>query len=156
MCMILLEFKLFGVQTVAMANQWTKEEWRAKFDNYDSDKSGTIEMREAKRLMQYVGLNPTDEDVLAFMKEVDKNEDDGIDFEEFYAYVQTLPDPTGELRLAFNGLDKNGDGTIDKNELRGLLLRGGDTSKEELDDLFTLVDDNNDGKIQYEGMSLTI
>ncbi|XP_052766260.1 troponin C-like isoform X2 [Mya arenaria] len=106
-----------------MANQWTKEEWRAKFNNFDSDHSGCICMRECKRLLQYVGLNPTDDEIQEFMKQVDKNNDDEVDFEEFYEYVKTLQDPTGELRAAFELYDTNKDGFIDKQELRALDIR---------------------------------
>ena len=47
------------------------------------------------------------------------SEDDEVDFEEFYEFVKTLPDPTGELELAFHRFDRNKDGYIDKQELRG-------------------------------------
>ncbi|WAR19089.1 CALM4-like protein [Mya arenaria] len=133
-----------------MANQWTKEEWRAKFNNFDSDHSGCICMRECKRLLQYVGLNPTDDEIQEFMKQVDKNNDDEVDFEEFYEYVKTLQDPTGELRAAFELYDTNKDGFIDKQELRAILQNGAECSEEELEDLFKLVDENGDGKIGYE------
>ncbi|XP_052766258.1 squidulin-like [Mya arenaria] len=107
-------------------------------------------MRECKRLLQYVGLNPTDDEVQKFMKDADKNKDDEVHFEEFYEYVKTLPDPTGELRVAFDKYDRNGDGFIDKEELRAILQNGKDCSQDELESLFKLVDDNGDGKIEYE------
>ncbi|WAR19090.1 CALM4-like protein [Mya arenaria] len=133
-----------------MASQWSKEEWRAKFSNYDSDQSGGISMQECKRLLQYVGLNPTEDEVQQFMKKADTNENDEVDFENFYEFVTTLPDPTGELRAAFDKYDRNGDGYIDKQELRAILQNGQNCTQEELENLFKLVDENGDGKIEYE------
>ncbi|XP_052767941.1 uncharacterized protein LOC128208421 [Mya arenaria] len=128
-------------------------EWQAKFSNYDSDQSGRICMREFKRLLQYVGLNPIDDDVHQFMIQADKNADDELEFEEFYEYVKTLPDPTGEIRAAFEMFDRNGDGLIDKQELKAILQNGEECSEEELENLFKLVDDDRDGKIGFEGKS---
>lgn len=48
--------------------------------------------------------------------------EDGIEFEEFFDFVQTLSDPAGELIEAFKKYDRNGDGFIDKTEIRGKTL----------------------------------
>lgn len=48
------------------------------------------------------------------------SEDCEIDFEELYQFILKMNDPTGELMDSFRLLDKNGDGYIDKEELKGI------------------------------------
>ena len=53
--------------------------------------------------------------------------DEVITFEEFQEFYKTMPDdPEKELMRAFKVFDKNGDGTLDKSELKIVLREFGE------------------------------
>ena len=56
-----------------------------------------------------------------------------------------------ELRTAFNQLDTNGDGTLSKDELKGL-LQGIDAELQDaiVEEMMNKADKNGDGKIDFE------
>ena len=57
------------------------------------------------------------------------------------------------LRRAFKLFDKDGSGTIDKLELERVTTQLGESlSKDELEQMLSLLDVNKDGKIDYDGM----
>ncbi|KAL4239167.1 hypothetical protein ACF0H5_003869 [Mactra antiquata] len=120
-----------------------------KINHYDKNQDGVICVNELGRLLQYLGFNPTDEEVKEYMKKIGKKKDEDLDFEQLYEFIQTLDDPSGELMEAFRLHDKNGDGYIDQQELKAIFTSGS-FCPDDIDGLFELVDVNNDGKIDYK------
>ncbi|XP_060608651.1 uncharacterized protein LOC132760644 [Ruditapes philippinarum] len=132
--------------------EFDEEEWRRKFDNYDMNKDGVISGEEITRLMQYVGFNPTKADEEDFLQRLGKSkckEEEIITFEEFFELVKTLPDPSGELYVAFKCFDKDDSGYIDKEELKEILTSGY-MDPNDIDEIFALVDDDKNGKIEFK------
>lgn len=76
-----------------------------------------------------------------------------IDFEEFIVMMSRLQRASpAELELAFKLFDKNGDGQIDANELRHLLVNLGEKlTDDEVDEIITEIDIDGDGNIDYSG-----
>ena len=55
-----------------------------------------------------------------------------------------------ELRAIFSAIDANGNGTIEKDELRNLIVQmGAQVSDEELNAKFAEADINGDGTVDY-------
>lgn len=85
--------------------------------------------------------------------------DDGeVDFDEFIELIarklQTV-DMEEEILDAFREFDRDGNGSISKEELRMAIATLGEKVKEdELDELFTMADLNGDGQINYPGTSM--
>jgi calmodulin len=83
-----------------------------------------------------------------------------IEFDDFRHLMKIIrrdsvrkEDEEKTLRRAFKLFDKDGSGTIDKSELERITTQMGESlSKEELEQMLTLVDTNKDGKIDYDGM----
>ena len=82
-----------------------------------------------------MGQNPTEDDLLQLLIDVDLDGNGSIDFPEFIEMMrkQNKRDDREELKTAFRIFDKNGDGFIDLTELhRALMMPGSMVSKEEV------------------------
>ena len=80
-----------------------------------------------------------------------------LDFDNFLKLMGLLKPPWGpeeekaELRGAFKALDQDGDGFLSASELRNVLTSMGEPlTDKEVDEMFRLVDINNDGKLNFE------
>ncbi len=60
-----------------------KQEIREAFDLFDTDGSGTIDVKELKVAMRALGFEPKKDEVKKMIMEVDKNGSGSIDFNEF-------------------------------------------------------------------------
>ncbi|KAL3417991.1 calmodulin [Phlyctema vagabunda] len=62
-------------------------EMKSAFKVFDHDGSGTISSQEIRRVMTSFGENLTEEELDSMLKEVDKNGDGSIDYEEFVHFI---------------------------------------------------------------------
>jgi Ca2+-binding EF-hand superfamily protein len=90
---------------------------REAFSIFDEDRSGDIDKKEFKNLINTLGWGISDSKISELMKEVDKDGSGTIDFEEFAKmmnnYQFTKDSPISQhLESAFNLYDKDGDGFI--------------------------------------------
>jgi centrin-2/centrin-1 len=60
-----------------------KQEIREAFDLFDTDGSGTIDLKELKVAMRALGFEPKKDEVKKLISEIDKNGSGTIDFNEF-------------------------------------------------------------------------
>ena len=132
---------------------------RDVFKGFDLNGDGTICFSEFEMCMEKLGQSMTTEECKEMIQAADKDGDERICFLEFALMVKEaeqksgLMDDTEALREAFNMFDENGDGHIDRKELRQVLATMGQDqtpSDKELEDMFKLVDLNGDGKITFE------
>ena len=103
--------------------------------------------------MRSLGETPTDADVAIMVKDVDTDGSGAIDFDEFTQMMAGLIKTSNdeeELKAAFRVFDKDGSGTIDDTELRGILTSLGEPlTRAECDELFAEADKDGDGSINY-------
>ena len=59
------------------------QECKETFKMFDKDGDGTITAKELGIVMRQLGLNPTEDDLLEMIQEVDENGDGEINFMEF-------------------------------------------------------------------------
>lgn len=129
---------------------------REVFISFDLDGNGTINCRELSRCMEKLGQPLSKAECKELIASADKDEDNCMSFYEFVIMVKSEKKDLGEddqsLREAFNLFDKNGDGSIDKEELRKVLetMEGENPTEDELDELFREADLNNNGRISFE------
>ncbi|XP_060605591.1 neo-calmodulin-like [Ruditapes philippinarum] len=129
------------------------DEFREIFKVFDQDGGGTITTKELADVMRGLGQNPTEQELNHMVKMVDSDNDGEVDFDEFVKLIarklQSV-DVEEEILEAFRVFDKDGNGSISKDELRVAIRTLGEKVKEdELDDLMRAADLNGDGQINY-------
>lgn len=126
------------------------EEMKDVFTVIDTNKSGSIDCAELGKGLRGLGLNPSNAEVQALMDEYDKDNNSVLSLEEFaelYHKCLAFQRPSEEQLIEqFNKLDVNGDGTIDANELKKVLLFGDEAlTEEEAERIIADFDRNGDG-----------
>lgn len=136
-------------ETVVIPNDLTDEQ----FEDLNGD--GRLSRRELMKAAAILGMNPTDKDIDAMMKDVDKNNDGFISFKE---YLKIMQDNYKEVDLekermkaAFRYIDKDNDGFLTLKELKAILAHNNsEISDQEIEQFFREIDTDGDGKIDYE------
>ncbi|PAA47519.1 hypothetical protein BOX15_Mlig032600g1 [Macrostomum lignano] len=138
---------------MAETSEW-REDMRDTFNMFDKNGNGEIEVNELRTVIQCLGQNPTEKDVQLMIQEYDLNKDGTINFEEFCQMmknrIKTVESKQNEMKVAFQMFDKNGDGKISSNELMEVMTKLGEKlTMDEVKEMITEVDVNNDGFIDY-------
>lgn len=76
--------------TMNMSSVEQMKEWRACFDEYDADGSGTIDVEELSDVIQGVGIEVTEAALQAALDEVDTDGSGELDWNEFVAMMKEL------------------------------------------------------------------
>ena len=131
-----------------------RKEYQDAFEMFDKDKDGAITARELGNMMRSIGQNPTDEEVMAMIKEVDLNSDGKIELDEFMTLMaRNSPDTQTEDEVinAFRVFDKEGNGLIQTDELKDIMMTIGDKmTEDEVDEMIHEADIDGNGTINYE------
>merc|ERR1712159_87355 len=132
-------------------------EYREVFATFDIDGGGSIDTSELGNVMRSLGLNPTRDDVIEMVAEVDVNGDGEIDFDEFCTMMEKFKedddsdDSDWEMRAAFDAFDADGGGTISLKELGDVMKSMGENlTHEEIEEMIREADIDGDGEIDYE------
>lgn len=130
------------------------EELKEAFAIYDLDGDGTITTRELGSVMRALGLNPTEAEILNFIKEADMDNSGTINFEEFAVLMSDKMkdiDSEEDIIAAFKVFDLDNKGYITQHELRHVMTNLGEKlTDEEVADMMREADADGDGKINYE------
>lgn len=128
-------------------------EFKEAFQLFDQDNSGTISATELGLVMRSLGQNPTEQELMDMVNEVDTDGNGEIDFSEFLEMMSKRHhiNHDEELKEAFKVFDKDGDGFICAAELRLVMTSLGEKlTDKEVDDMLKEADINGDGKIDYD------
>ncbi len=136
------------------------KELKEAFDMFDRDKDGLINYNELGNVLKSQGFNPTNQELIEMIGDVDENEDDKINFEEFLILMHSRlkkADIENELNEAFSVFDKNGSGIITVKEFKRIMSSLGDKiCEEEVDEIIQKVDPKNRGYINYKDLTKII
>jgi calmodulin len=114
---------------------------------------GSIDARELKELMVSAGQNPTDEELEEMIRIADADGTGDIDFAEFVTLMaHRIADEKSEetLRAAFSVFDTSGDGFINAEEMRRIMMHMGEpVTLDDVDQVIRKVDRDGDGVIDY-------
>lgn len=130
------------------------DELREAFAIYDLDGDGTITTRELGSVMRALGLNPTEAEILNFIKEADLDNSGSINFDEFavlmFDKIKDI-DSEEDIIAAFKVFDMENKGYITQHELRHVMTNLGEKlTDQEVADMMREADADGDGKINYQ------
>eukprot|EP00091_Calanus_sinicus_P004445 TRINITY_DN14766_c0_g1_i1.p1 TRINITY_DN14766_c0_g1~~TRINITY_DN14766_c0_g1_i1.p1 ORF type:complete len:114 (-),score=42.78 TRINITY_DN14766_c0_g1_i1:79-420(-) len=104
--------------------------------------------------MRSMGQNPTEDELLALVMEVDINGDGTIDFQEFLGMMKQKAneaDQESDLKEAFMIFDRDKNGYIDMKELKQVAnMLGATLTKEEVEEFMNEADVDGNGKLDYD------
>ncbi|CAG9860447.1 unnamed protein product [Phyllotreta striolata] len=139
-----------------MADQFTEEqveEYKQKFNLFDKDNDGLIEIGNLGTLIRSLGQNPTERELKNLVSEISR-EDGKVDFSEFLTLLAMQMNNAGdeeELREAFRIFDKDGNGYIKLEELKHIVMTMGEKmSIQEFTEMMNEIEVNGEGKFNYE------
>merc|ERR1719342_179312 len=104
--------------------------------------------------MRSMGQNPTEDELLALVMEVDINGDGTIDFQEFLGMMKQKAneaDQESDLKEAFKIFDRDKNGYIDMKELKQVAcMLGATLTKDEVAEFMKEADVDGNGKLDYD------
>ena len=135
-----------------------RKEIQHVFNKFDKDKNGTLDVEETKNALKCLSgdndtyvVQPTDEEIQIIIGSVDENNDGCLNFEEFLVLVEQINEIGDEVRQQFEFFDKNGDGFIEKKELKkGLKQLNQKIEKSTIKRMIKEADVDGDGKISFQ------
>merc|ERR1712088_1125155 len=113
-------------------------EFKEAFDEFDTDGSGAISHKELLGVMRAMGQNPTEDELLNMILEVDLDGNGTIEFPEF-------------LELMKQKATEDDDGFISTKELKKVTtMLGQQLTKEEVEEFMKEADVDGNGKLDYD------
>merc|ERR1711971_218601 len=129
-------------------------EFKEAFDEFDTDGSGAISHKELLGVMRAMGQNPTEDELLNMILEVDLDGNGTIEFPEFLELMKqkaTEDDDADTIREAFKIFDRDKDGFISTKELKKVTtMLGQQLTKEEVEEFMKEADVDGNGKVDYD------
>ncbi|RKO90810.1 hypothetical protein BDK51DRAFT_12014, partial [Blyttiomyces helicus] len=129
------------------------------FDIFDQAQTKTCDVREVGTIIRYLGIYPSEEQLRAWIKEMEEEEPAGyVTLDRFSRVAIKLltsnvivRDDEERLFRAFLTLDTDKKGYLTPEELRAYMTTEGEPfSPEEIEEMLVACTDPNEGKIYYE------
>merc|ERR1712167_517999 len=121
------------------------------FELFDTDGSGAIDASELHTAMKALGFEPKKDEIAKMVKEMDKDGDQTVDFEEFcimMAEKMNQKDGKDEMLKGFKMFDDDNTGNISMKNFKRVAKELGETlSDAELEAILSEADKDGDGEI---------
>ncbi|KAA0199584.1 Caltractin, partial [Fasciolopsis buskii] len=131
-----------------------KQEIREAFDLFDTDKTGTIDVKELKVAMRALGFEPKREEIRKLLAEFDCDSKEIIEFSDFMKMMAVKmqdKDAREEILKAFKLFDDDETGKISfKNLKRVAKELGENITDEELQEMIEEADRDGDGEVNEQ------
>lgn len=131
-----------------------RQEIKEAFDLFDTDGTGTIDVKELKVAMRALGFEPKKEEIKKMIADIDREGSGTIDFADFLnmmTYKMSEKDSKEEVMKAFRLFDDDGTGKISfKNLKRVAKELGENLTDEELQEMIDEADRDGDGEVNEQ------
>ena len=131
-----------------------ENEYKSIFDKYDYNKDGIVNSSELANILKAIDIDASSQEIKEILEEIELEENGEIDFDSFINIVnrrEKYVDTEEEVLNAFKIFDKEGNGLININELKHIMLTvGKNLSEPEINDMLKEADIDGDGYINYE------
>uniref|UniRef100_A0A3B3ZZ42 EF-hand domain-containing protein n=1 Tax=Periophthalmus magnuspinnatus TaxID=409849 RepID=A0A3B3ZZ42_9GOBI len=131
-----------------------KQEIKEAFDLFDTDGTGTIDVKELKVAMRALGFEPKKEEIKKMIADIDKEGSGMIDFDDFLSMMSVKmseKDSKEEILKAFRLFDDDCTGKISFKNLKRVAKELGENLRdEELQDMIDEADRDGDGEVSEE------
>jgi len=141
--------------TLSLTDQQIQE-FQQAFNLFDKDQDGHVTAKELRIVFDTLGQQPSDEELKEMINEVDKDGNGEMEFTEFCVLMSKRMEnkEDGETLIkAFEVLDLDGSGSIERDELRKVLKGFSDAgehlSEDEIELLIKEADVDGDGQISF-------
>jgi len=117
-----------------------------------TNENGNITTEQLGDVMRYLGANPTKSELVNMIKDIGSKEIDLQKFLELMSKQKQIEENLKEELLeTFKIFDKNGTGTVSRQELRHVLTTIGEQlTEDEIEEMIKEADLNQDGKLVIE------
>lgn len=130
------------------------QEIRQAFDLFDTDATGTIDVKEIKVVMRALGFEPKKEEITKMISEVDKEGTGKMNFNDFLTVIthkMCEKDSKEEILKAFKLFDDDETGTISFSNLKRVATELGENiTDEELQEMIDEADRDGDGEVNEQ------
>ena len=131
-----------------------EKEYKTIFDKYDYNKDGVINSIELANILKAINIDASNQEIQEIIEEIELEENGEINFDSFINIVKRKEkdiDTEEEVLNAFKIFDKEGNGLININELKHIMVTlGKNLSESEINDMLKEADIDGDGYINYE------
>ncbi|XP_025093091.1 neo-calmodulin-like isoform X2 [Pomacea canaliculata] len=146
-------------------NDKEKQDLQQVFEMFDKNKDGKISCEELGVVLRTLGHRYSQTEVEEMIKTADKNDNGFVEYDEFLLMMKKWSaspaqqaqdaDDNEKALEAFRIFDMDGNGYIDRHELRFIMSKLGESPcEEDICEMFRLADLNGDGLIDYEEFTM--
>ena len=130
------------------------DEYKKIFNSHKKDQDGSVNTSELANIFKSINIDASDEEIKEIIGKLDLENKTEINYEEFLSIINQKDkdvDEEEEVLKAFKVFDKEGNGLININELKDIMLNiGNNWSEDELNEMLGEADIDMDGYINYE------
>ena len=131
-----------------------EEEYKKVFELHSKGQEGNVNKQELASIFKAINIDASDEEIKEIIKKIDLEDKKEINYEEFLRIINQREkdiDEEEEVLKAFKVFDKDGNGLININELKDIMLSmGNNWSENEINEMFVEADIDMDGYLNYE------
>jgi calmodulin len=124
------------------------------------DGDGELSVRELTFIMQGVGINPTEAEVINFIRTIDLDNNGSINFDEFVELMaknKREAQTEEDFRMAWRMLDADEKGYLTLEELKEAVFKLGELATDrEVEEMMHEVDVDGDGKLSFDDFLKTM